>query len=52
MKAGLVAPNMHEETIGERVLERMLKWRRLEGGLEKVVENAQQQIAFGKFCLR
>lgn len=52
MKVGLVGPNTHEETIGERMLERMLRWRRRGGGLEKVVENAQQQIAFGKFCLR
>lgn len=52
MKAGLVGPNTHEETIGERVLEWLLKWQRLEGGLEKVVESAQQQTAFGKSCLR
>lgn len=52
MKAGLVGPNRHEETIGERVLERKLKGQGLEGGLEKVVENAQRQTAFGKSCLR
>lgn len=51
MKEGLVRPNTHEETIGGGVLERKLKWQRLEGGGEQVVENAQQQTAFGKSCL-
>lgn len=51
MKAGLVGPNTHEETIGERVLEWKLRWQRLEGEGEKVVENAQQQTAFDKSCL-
>lgn len=52
MKAGLVAPNTREETIGGRVLERKLKGQGLEVGVEKVVESAQQQTAFGKFYLR
>lgn len=50
-KAGLVAPNRREETIGGRGLERKLKGQRLEGGLEKVVGSKQQQTAFGRFYL-
>ena len=52
MKAGLVEPNTHEETIDGRALERNLKGQRLEGGVEKVVESAQQPTAFGKFYLK
>lgn len=52
MKAGLVGPNTHEETIGERVLERELKGQRLEGWVDKVVKSAQLQKASGKSCLK
>lgn len=51
-KAGLVGPNRREGTIGERVLERKLKGRRLEGGVENVVGSTQQQKAFGRFYLK
>lgn len=52
MKAGLVGPSTREETTGGRALERKLTGQRLEGGVERVVESAQQQTAFGKFYLK
>lgn len=52
MKADLVGPNTREETIGGRALEWNLKGQRLEGGVEKVVESAQQPTAFGRFYLK